>query len=142
MSFCENCGIKLDDNAKFCQGCGHKAEGSKKTSEEDYEVVLQKKREYGKLITLMFLLFWIVIDYTTIGEDIYFRDHVVSLIVLTIIAGVVLLSYIFRKEHEFYKFNCPNCNKELLFEIGVDGINCPACERRIVIQDNKIRIAN
>lgn len=79
MSFCENCGSKLEENSLFCEECGHKVEGEKevetptRTSNKQERKPLTKKQ---RLITMgvLGLLLTLFIGHN-IGKTVYSEEN-------------------------------------------------------------------
>lgn len=119
--FCQKCGNKIEDTAKFCNKCGTKAGGSAKeeVKVEDNSVVLQVKPKFkmmyesigfiiGIVIFLLIMLIPMLAMASEEGEDaaIFMRVMLIILIPVAIIWAIAIIIRRFQYKkytYDFYK---------------------------------------
>ena len=150
--FCIKCGNELRENDLFCSKCGNKINyinndtNNEKTVEtqesnviENKEFTEAKKKEKlkkifnalwingltGLIVYFGFMTFWYLVN----GE------FYIPLFLKIVIIGCCVLNFIKLIVLEEYSGECPYCKSDL--KILGDSANCPKCNRRIIVKNNK-----
>lgn len=155
--YCQKCGKQIDDDSMFYEYCGHAVNNQNNSNENSnlkelsskttdnvieqnnlYTVAKKNKPNLARatiesiLIILMFLGvclgFWFLINRTAevpIGLAIIFIG----------IAGYGGIKHVVECNRNSYDGKCPYCESDLT--IYGEAANCPRCQKRIVVKDDK-----
>lgn len=70
------------------------------------------------------------------GDDLF--GLVLSCVLLVVLVSAAVIGFLHRKER-VYLITCPACGQKTIYPVGAEGVNCSACQKRLVMSGNQIK---
>lgn len=140
--FCEKCGSKINEETKACSNCEINNTTEMKTAESSNYPKRLIKPTAGKA-----LFFWLLVSilFCTLFIGSFVKVYFIWLAVFTLLSYASisqLIKNLGLLNRDEYVVRCPSCDMEFGFPTDSLGVECPKCNKRTIIKDNKIQIVN
>lgn len=70
----------------------------------------------------------------------YYPSTIPTMVIILIVCLVVVIFCLINIRLSYYEIVCPNCNKVTYIRTNLQGADCEACGKRIVIDNNQPKI--
>lgn len=139
--YCSNCGNEITESQNFCNKCGNKIVDEKleekkiENENKDFTIGKRQKESFVKKIIIIFLTCGIT--YLLFFFLSLFVGTSVPTFLTIIIIGIGILLCLSSIGAEIILGKCPYCNSDISVPGDAVATNCPICQKRIMIKDNK-----
>lgn len=131
LIICTECGESVSENAVSCPHCGNPLTAKNNVHQQVSQISCSNTHIIAGLVCI------IVGIIGTIGSIFLLPCGIVSMI-----GGILFISYGFALCTVHNLANCPYCGKEITFSKNLTGVTCTHCKKRSVVENETLKSVN